>query len=122
MAATAAVQRLKDAMDALLTTSLQEPSSTLPNQPLPQATQEALAGEVVEAARQLDMLLEETKLSVTEESAYRVQRDVKELEGMVVEKDALLRQTMEKVGEWEGRFAALKASQAPLLFEPPAAS
>ena len=47
----------------------------------------------------------------------QVGKEIKDLEAALAEKDALLRKSMDKVDEWEARFAALKAGQAGLVFE-----
>lgn len=47
----------------------------------------------------------------------QVQKDVADLEGMLADKEALLRKALERVQQWEFRFDKLREGQKPLLFE-----
>ena len=42
---------------------------------------------------------------------------VQELEGIIAEKDALLKKSFELISSWEAKFAAYKKTHDPLLFK-----
>lgn len=74
MATAAAVERLKNGVNAALRTALETPPT---GEQLSLARQEELAKETIDAAKEVDSLFEKVKLSRSEESAEDVQREVR---------------------------------------------
>ena len=75
MAATAAVQRLKEGADGILRTALEQRDRP-PNEQVPQEVQERLAADMLTAAKEIDDIFERTKLAASEETEEEVQREV----------------------------------------------
>mmetsp|Transcript_20175 Transcript_20175/g.48008 ORF Transcript_20175/g.48008 Transcript_20175/m.48008 type:complete len:116 (-) Transcript_20175:24-371(-) len=113
MATAAAVERLKNGVNAALRTALETPPT---GEQLSLARQEELAKETIDAAKEVDSLFEKVKLSRSEESAEDVQREIEDLQALLAAKDDLLKRSLDNVSAWEAKFAQLRESQKALTF------
>eukprot|EP00286_Rhodomonas_abbreviata_P029060 CAMPEP_0181293124 /NCGR_PEP_ID=MMETSP1101-20121128/2893_1 /TAXON_ID=46948 /ORGANISM="Rhodomonas abbreviata, Strain Caron Lab Isolate" /LENGTH=110 /DNA_ID=CAMNT_0023397681 /DNA_START=122 /DNA_END=454 /DNA_ORIENTATION=+ len=106
-----AVERLKSGVDAMLRSALQSDVG----EQLPQAKQEELANEAIEAAKEIDSIFEQVKLDRPNPGAEDVQREIGELQALLAVKDELLQKSLDCVSTWEAKFAQLRSSQKTLL-------
>lgn len=77
------MQRLKAGSDVILQTALEQRDRP-PQEQVPQAVQERLAAETMAAAKEIDAILEQTKLARTTESEDDVKREVRCCSNLIV--------------------------------------